>query len=246
MSKNTKPTKYDTNVKHRLDEIKKWIADGWTDEQIATELDLHITTFYEYKKKYPKFAKASYRPTKWDTHVQPRLQEIHEWCMQGLTNDVICDKLGISEATWYEYVNQHPTLAELVKLGKSVMDSHVENSLLRAALGFEFEEVKTIIEEDKNGKKKTRVEKVKRYQPPNPTAMIFWLKNRKKDEWNDRREVFLDTKQNEEERKRLFLEMIEDDASDNVLEGEYTEIDEGAGGEAEYRLDVQTAEEYES
>ena len=155
MSKNTKPTKYDTNVKHRLEEIKQWIEDGWTDEQIATELDLHTTTFYEYKKKYPKFEKASYRPNKWDTHVQPRLQEIHQWCAQGLTNDVICDKLGISEATWYEYVNQHPTLAELVKLGKSVMDSQVENSLLRAALGYEFEEVKTIIEEDKNGKKKT-------------------------------------------------------------------------------------------
>lgn len=225
MSKNTKPTKYDTNVKHRLDEIKQWIADGWTDEQIATELDLHITTFYEYKKKYPKFAKVSYRPSKWDTHVQPRLKEIHEWCTQGLTNDVISDKLGISEATWYEYMNEHPTLAELVKLGKSVMDSQVENSLLRAALGFEFEEVKTIIEEDKNGKKKTRVEKVKRYQPPNPTAMIFWLKNRKKDEWNDRRELIVDTKENEEERKRLFLEMIDEEVSDGVLEADYIEIE---------------------
>ena len=48
MSKNTNQTKYDTNVKHRLDEIKQWIEDGWTDEQIATELDLHTTTFYEY------------------------------------------------------------------------------------------------------------------------------------------------------------------------------------------------------
>jgi len=225
MSKYSKPTKYDKNVKHRLDEIKQWITDGWTDEQMATELDLHITTFYEYKKKYPEFLKSSYRPNKWDTHVQPRLKEIHEWCMQGLTNDVICQKLGISEATWYEYMNEHPTLAELVKLGKSVMDSQVENSLLRAALGFEFEEVKTIIEEDKNGKKKTRVEKVKRYQPPNPTAMIFWLKNRKKDEWNDRRELIVDTKESEEERKRLFLEMIDEEATDDIIEADYIKIE---------------------
>lgn len=51
------------NVVHRLEEIKQWIADGWTDEQIATELDIHLTTLYDYRKKYPKFAKASYRPS---------------------------------------------------------------------------------------------------------------------------------------------------------------------------------------
>lgn len=230
MSKNTKPTKYDTNVKHRLDEIKQWIEDGWTDEQISDELGFHKSTFYDYQKKYPDFAKATYRPSKWDTHVQPRLKEIHDWCAKGETNDVICKKLGISEATWYEYMNEHPTLAELVKLGKSVMDNQVENSLLRAALGFEFEEVKTIIEEDKNGKKKTRVEKVKRYQPPNPTAMIFWLKNRKRDEWTDRREVVVDTKELEEERKRLFLEMIDEETGDGILEAEYTEIEECDAG----------------
>lgn len=227
MSKNTKPTKYDTNVIHRLDEVKQWIVESWTDEQIATELGIHVWTFYDYRKKYPKFEKASYRPSKWDTHVQPRLQEIHKWCVEGQTNDVICKKIGISEATWYEYMNQHPSLAELVKLGKSVMDNQVENSLLRSALGFDFEEVKTIIEEDKNGKKKTRVEKVKRYQPPNPTAMIFWLKNRKKDEWNDRREFIVDTKQNEEERKRLFIEMIGEETVDDVIEADYTLIEEG-------------------
>lgn len=158
--------------------------------------------------------------------MQPRLREIQQWCCEGLTDEVICEKLGIVPSTWYNYQIEHPTLKEVVNWGKSVIDNRVENSLLRAALGFEFEEVKTIIEEEKNGKKKTRVEKVKRYQPPNATAMIFWLKNRKRDEWTDRREVIVDTKELEEERKRLFLEMIEEEASDNTIEAEYTEIGE--------------------
>lgn len=224
MSKNAKPTKYDTNVIHRLEEIKKWIADGWTDEQISKELDINPSTFYDYQKKYPDFTKATQRLSKWETHVQPRLKEIQQWCWEGLTDDVICEKLGIVPSTWYKYQNEHPTLKEVVNWGKSVIDSRVENSLLRAALGYEFEEIKTIIEEDKTGKKKTRVEKVKRYQQPNPTAMIFWLKNRKKDEWNDRREVILDTKQSEEERKRLFLEMIEED--NDTIDAEYILIEE--------------------
>ena len=43
------------------------------------------------------------------------------------------------------------------------MDTKVENATLKTALGFEYEEIKTIIEEDKNGKKRTRIEKTKKY-----------------------------------------------------------------------------------
>lgn len=41
MSENVKLTKYDINVVHRLDEIKQWIEDGWTDEQISNGLDIN-------------------------------------------------------------------------------------------------------------------------------------------------------------------------------------------------------------
>jgi hypothetical protein len=113
---------------------------------------------------------------------------------------------------WFEYVNQHEILRNLVDWGRSVTNSRVENSLLKAALGYEYEEIKTIIEEDKNGKKRTRIEKVKRHMPPNPQAMVFWLKNRAPNEWNDRREIVVDTKALEQQRKQLFLDMIEADA----------------------------------
>jgi len=29
---------------------------------------------------------------------------------------------------------------------------------------------------------------VRKYQPPNTTALIFWLKNRKPDQWRDKQE----------------------------------------------------------
>lgn len=164
--------------------------------------------------------------TKWLTNVFPRLSEIRNWCMQGKTNEEMSELLGISPDTWYTYMKEHDELNNIVMAGKSVMDHRVENALLKTALGFEYEEIKTIIEEDRNGKKRTRIEKVKRYMPPNPTAQAFWLKNRKKDEWGDRKEIVFDTKAQEEERKRIFLEMIKDE----VIDADYSISDEGVAG----------------
>jgi DNA-binding CsgD family transcriptional regulator len=217
-----KPTKYELNVESRLDEIKQWIKDGIIDDEIAVRLDIHISTLYEYSNKHSKFAKVMERPSKFETHVIPRFAEIQQWMEEGLTNDQMCDKLDIAPATWYEYVNKHPMFSDLITWGRSVTNTRVENSLLRAATGYEYEEIKTIIEEDKNGKKRTRIEKVKRHMPPNPTAMVFWLKNRAPNEWNDRREIIIDTKAAELERKQLFLQMIDED----TIEAEYEQLEE--------------------
>jgi hypothetical protein len=215
-------TKYELNVIPRLKDVAVWVREGLTDEQIATRLNIHIWTLGDYRRKHIKFAEALTRPTKWETHVYPRLAEIQQWFQEGLNAEDIIKNLGIGHTTWYEYIDKHPMLAELVKWSKSIIVSRVENSLLRAAMGYEFEELKTIVEEDKNGKKKTRIEKVKRYQPPNPTAMIFYLKNRAPNEWNDRREILIDTKAAELERKQLFLDMIDAD----IVDGEYEAIEE--------------------
>ncbi|PUA40656.1 transposase [Paenibacillus elgii] len=224
-----KPTKYEINVEPRLDEIRQWVKDGATDDEIAVRLEIHVTTLYEYVKIHPKLTKIMERPSKYETHVLSRFNEIRGWCQEGLTNEQMSEKLGIHPASWYEYASKHPAFAELINWGKSVTINRVENSLLKAAMGYEYEEIKTIVEEDKNGKKRTRIEKVKRHQPPNPTAMIFYLKNRAPNEWNDRREIIVDTKALEQQRKQLFLDMIEADVIE--AEGEMLEesvaVDDG-------------------
>lgn len=171
------------------------------------------------------------KTNKYETIIKPRLSEIQKWCEEGLTNDVICQRLDIAESTWYDCQKNNAVLLELVHASKSVMDTKVENALLKTALGYDYEEIKTIIEEDKNGKKRTRIEKTKKHMPPNPTAQAFWLKNRKRDEWGERKEIIFDTKSQEEERKKLFLQMVNDEivdadysiADDDVLEPEIIE-----------------------
>ena len=215
-------TLYETVILPRWDEIEQWVKDGITDEEIATRLNMHSWTLREYKKQHPQFAKMMGRPTKWETQVVPHLSDIKKWIEAGVTIDEICERIGIASSSWFEYVNKHEVLRNLVEWGRSVTNTRVENSLLRAAIGYDYEEIKTVVEEDKNGKKRTRIEKVKRHMPPNPTAMVFWLKNRAPNEWNDRREIIIDTKATELERKQLFLQMIDAD----TIEAEYEQLEE--------------------
>jgi hypothetical protein len=224
-TKRNKPsilTKYELNVIPRLKDIGTWVREGVTEEDIAKRLGIHVCTLTDYKSKHIKLAEVLEKPTKWETHVFPRLSEIQEWFENGIPMDQVYKNLSIAPATWYEYVDKHPVLAELVKWSRAVTNISVENSLFKAATGYDYEEIKTVVEEDKNGKKRTRIEKVKRHMPPNPTAMVFWLKNRAATDWNDRREIVVSTKAAELERKQLFLDMIEAD----VIEAEYEAIEE--------------------
>lgn len=74
---------------------------------------------------------------------------------------------------------------EALKKGKEVVDIQVENALLKRALGYEFVEVTKELAE--TGLIVTK--KVTKQQAPDTTAAIFWLKNRKPNEWRDKKET---------------------------------------------------------
>ena len=64
-----------------------------------------------------------------------------------------------------------------------MIDIQVENAMCKRALGYEYEEVKTIIEQTADGSRKTKVEKTKKQVAPDVGAQIFWLKNRRRQLW---------------------------------------------------------------
>lgn len=111
------------------------------------------------------------------------------WARQGLSNAQLAKNMGIHEGTFYEWKHQHPEIYEAIQKGKDVVDFEVENALLKRAMGYETEETKTYMKDDGNGKKTKHVEKVKKHLPSDATSMIFWLKNRQPERWNDRRQV---------------------------------------------------------
>lgn len=87
-----------------------------------------------------------------------QLVRIRGWAMDGLSDAQIARNIGIGRTTFYKWKNEHVEFANALILSKDVADREIENALYKAA---------------KKG---------------NITAMIFWLKNRKPDEWRDKRE----------------------------------------------------------
>lgn len=78
--------------------------------------------------------------------------------MDGLKDDQIAECMGINRATFYRWKNKYPEFEKALAISKEIADREIENALFKAA------------------------------RKGNITAMIFWLKNRKPDEWRDRRD----------------------------------------------------------
>lgn len=110
------------------------------------------------------------------------------WARDGLTDDQIAHNMGITRSTLYEWKNRFKDISDALKRGKEVVDILVENALLKRALGYESEETTTEVREE-NGKQTKWIRKTVRAVPPDTTAQIFWLKNRRPDKWRDKHEV---------------------------------------------------------
>lgn len=106
---------------------------------------------------------------------------LHGWARQGLSNTQIANNMGVHEATFYKWKSEHTEIYEAIKKGKEVVDFEVENALLKRALGYEYTETHT----NMYGEETT----IKKYMKPDTTAIIFWLKNRKPNEWRDRQNI---------------------------------------------------------
>ena len=111
---------------------------------------------------------------------------IQGWARDGLTNEQIAHNIGVTGRTFNEWVSRFPSLSSCLKKGKAPVDIEVENALLKRALGYTDEETITEIIELPGGKQRKQVRKVKKVFPPDVTAQIFWLKNRKPKQWREK------------------------------------------------------------
>lgn len=113
---------------------------------------------------------------------QDNLLMIEGWARQGLTDEQIASNIGVNKTTLYDWIKRFPNISNALKKGKAPVDFEVENALYKRAVGFEYEEVETLYEEV-NGEKKKKVKRIKRTALPDTSAIIFWLKNRKPEQW---------------------------------------------------------------
>lgn len=121
------------------------------------------------------------RPTKY----KPEYAKIAAaMCRLGATDAQLADAFEVSVSTVNLWKVQHVEFSESIRVPKAEADERVEQSLYRRAMGYEHDEVD--IKVVAGAVVKTPIRK---FYPPDTTAAIFWLKNRKPADWRDKQEV---------------------------------------------------------
>lgn len=111
------------------------------------------------------------------------VEQARKLCLLGATDVEVADFFDVTERTINRWKVDYPEFCQALKLGKDEADDRVEKSLYRRALGYSHEAVKIF------ANPATGAEQIVPYTehyPPDTTACIFWLKNRRKDQWRDK------------------------------------------------------------
>lgn len=117
------------------------------------------------------------------------------WRRDGLKYEQIAKNIGITEKTLYEWQNKYSEISNALKKGKEHADVEVENANFKSAVGFKEKILKpiklnkkTYTSDGKIASSEDYIEMVEEevYYPPNPTLIIFYLKNRLPEKWKDR------------------------------------------------------------
>jgi hypothetical protein len=104
----------------------------------------------------------------------------------GATDQEVADFFEVDVRTIYRWKHDHDEFCQALKAGKDVADDRVERSLYQKAIGYEQDEVKIFMPANAANPV---------YAPfrakiaPDTTAAIFWLKNRRRDDWRDKQDV---------------------------------------------------------
>ena len=138
------------------------------------------------KKKHPGGRPTKYKPE--------NAEQAYKLVCEGFTDKKIADFFKVGEKTVNNWKKKHPEFLQSLKRGKDEFDSDViEKSLVKRASGYQYKEVTKAIskEPDPNtGKVKiVTIKEVTKEVAPDPTSMIFWLKNRRPDRWRDKQSI---------------------------------------------------------
>lgn len=119
------------------------------------------------------------------------LLQLEAWARNGLTDEQIAANIGISRSTLNEWKNRFSDISDTLKRGKEIVDIQVENALLKRALGYTYKETtrETQFNPQTEQYEMVVTKEVTKEVVPDTTAQIFWLKNRKPEEWRDKKDV---------------------------------------------------------
>lgn len=137
------------------------------------------------------------------------LLRIESWASDGLTNEDIAHNMGITRQTLNNWCKKYTSIFDALKKGREPVVRKLENSLIKKAQGFEYEETTTEMWVDDKGEKRQKVSKHKKYSAPDTSAAIFLLKNYKPNKYRN---------YNDLTKKQIDAELRKTEAEINKLE----------------------------
>ncbi|HAX02667.1 MAG: hypothetical protein A2Y45_01490 [Tenericutes bacterium GWC2_34_14] len=120
-------------------------------------------------------------------HLESRLKSISEMISKRATQKQIALYLGVTDKTLIKLRKVHPRLDKAFQYGDEELKQNLIDAMLQRAIGFEYEETQTVIEETKTGTKK-RITKYKKRSLPEIAAIKYLLIVKFGLEYNDKKE----------------------------------------------------------
>ena len=121
-------------------------------------------------------------------------EQAEKLCKLGATDTELADFFNVSEKTINTWKKKYQTFFQSIKSGKLIADSNVAASLYQRAIGYShpdthFSTLMGAVVETPT---------IKHY-PPDTIAAIFWLKNRRPEQWREKTEREVTVKRSAED-----------------------------------------------
>lgn len=120
------------------------------------------------------------RPSSYKPEYAEQAQKL---CRLGATDKELADFFGVQERTINNWKAEHPVFLQSLKEGKGLADAEVADKLYRRATGYSHPDTHV-----SNYQGLITLTPLTKHYPPDTTAAIFWLKNRRPDLWRDKPE----------------------------------------------------------
>ena len=122
---------------------------------------------------------AGGRPSSYEPEFAKDAEKL---CMLGATDLDVAQFFEVDVRTVYRWKIDYPEFCQALKSGKEVADDLVEDRLFKRATGYSHDAVKVFMPANALAPVYAPIVE---HHPPDTTAAIFWLKNRRPERWRD-------------------------------------------------------------